>query len=726
MRVDPDGGRPSRVFWDLTGLLVIIRASVITLLLLSAAACCAPTPWISLPAALVLVIALPGWAVGRTLAARGVVGVDAWQGLAAGIVMVPVWMNWVWRISNDRWFVLGAMVLLNALLVGLAAWARHRRTSEPAPPRRASRAFALLVGGVAACVFLTIWLPRAFDRVVPQAVHDYVKHHAVLLSLELAPLPLRNVFYAGEPDTPYYYYQYHHQLAAGVRKLTGDRVSIPLAFGLTSAATATALLGLLRALALRITGSPAAALTACVCASIVGGWDALPVALQVLSGKPPPIILDTWSPIPWRVHNLMTQYVWCPQHVAALAALVLAALWLDAAPRAGWWIVAAPVLAASIFGSSVYLAMTFFAAAAAYAGLRLVGGGLESVAGAHAAGPGESGQGVRSDDSRGRASSFATRYFAALLTIGLFGALLTVRQAWEYWEMSQRFPGGLTLRWDRFEWALLGRLAPPGPLANLLDAPWILLVDLGFAGPAMVLVGGAFWRRVWRDQGGRLLTIAGALGTVALFTARSDVNPLDYSFRVAIMPMQIIAAIAAGSLATDLFARRRARPAAAALASAGLLLGLPVGAYEAPLMAARSLILPNPRRDDAGALRYVRRHLPRDAVVQGDPRARLDLPQLVDRRSGVLDPDNSHVRVFFPRDEARLRSVFAAVERAFVEPDPAEAHRALRMAGVTHVLAGTLERRRFGRMLAFHADALFETLYADESASVIRLRQAVP
>jgi hypothetical protein len=141
-------------------------------------------------------------------------------------------------------------------------------------------------------------------------------------------------------------------------------------------------------------------------------------------------------------------------------------------------------------------------------------------------------------------------------------------------------------------------------------------------------------------------------------------------------------------------------------------------------MAIRTFILPGPVAQETGALRFLRHQTPHEAVVQGDPLRRLDLPQLIDRRAAVLDPNNSHVRVFFPLDEMRMRRRLAEVEQAFRSAAPEEAHRLLRTAGVTHVLAGRIERERLGAGPQFDDDGFFERIYADAAASVYRLRDA--
>lgn len=66
-------------------------------------------------------------------------------------------------------------------------------------------------------VFGSYWLRSAYDRVGTRTARDYVKHHAVLLSLEFHPLPLHNVFYAAGADIAYYCYKYHYYVRVALR-----------------------------------------------------------------------------------------------------------------------------------------------------------------------------------------------------------------------------------------------------------------------------------------------------------------------------------------------------------------------------------------------------------------------------------------------------------------------------------------------------------------------------
>ncbi|MBU0641562.1 MAG: hypothetical protein KKB50_22110 [Planctomycetes bacterium] len=670
-------------------------------LVLAALGCLAPTAWVAGPAAAALLLWAPGHLLLRRLyrgqSCRG----SHWLAVAASITLMPVPLAWVWRWSNSFAAILACVLGVNLMLLVVCGHsAAVPRPRAMFPTRRTRLLFAALLAWVTVCVFCAYWLPEAGGRVGTRAAHDYVKHHAVLLSLERYPLPLHNVFYAAEADTAYYYYEYHYLVPAALRKLTHDRLSVGEALGFTSALLAAAFLALTYLLARDVLHSSAAALFAAACVSIIGGWDVIPVALQIMGGGSPRIVLDSWSPVPWRIHNVATQFTWCPQHIAATLALLLACHALRRAPSARWWIWLGPMIGAAIFGTSVYLAMTIFLATAAYVGLRLL-------------------------ELRHEARTLG-RTSLAVLAITALGVVLMGVQAWQYHLMGQRFPGGLTAQWDRFAYAFFGRLVPPGPLANYLDGWWIALVDFGLPGLALLPMAFTLRARLWRNAGMRLLVLVSAVGLVAVFTLRSNINPgFDYSFRVATIPANVLAAICAGALLRGRRSVARRRFWRRPVIVVGVLLGLPVGFYELPLTAVRSLVLKERHAADGGAISYLRTQTPPDAVVQGDPLERVSLPQLIQRQMGVLDPDNPHVRVFMPRDFAAMQANAAAVQQAFATESGPRAWTTLRRLGVTHVLVGSAERRNWGELPQFADASHFEIVYKDKHAAVYRLRTDV-
>jgi hypothetical protein len=121
----------------------------------------------------------------------------------------------------------------------------------------------------------------------------------------------------------------------------------------------------------------------------------------------------------------------------------------------------------------------------------------------------------------------------------------------------------------------------------------------------------------------------------------------------------------------------------------------------------------------------MRESLPADAVVQAEPARGIVVPQLIDRQMGVLDPDQPHVLVFRPRDVRRMYDAFHDVQRAYETADAARAWELLRRWGVTHVLAGRSERRRYGELSQFADGSFFEPLFQHQGSSVYRVTTRV-
>jgi hypothetical protein len=372
------------------------------------------------------------------------------------------------------------------------------------------------------------------------------------------------------------------------------------------------------------------------------------------------------------------------------------ALWLRHAPHARWWLIVGPLAAAAVFGTSVYLAILIFLAAAPWCVVHW------------------------RDAVRARRLS-ARQAASSLAVMATVATGLMIVQAWHYAVMAGRYHGGLTLQWDRFPFALLGRLVPPGPLANYLDMPWLLLIDVGLPAIACVVVARTVWRAAWADAGMRLVLIVAALGPVAMFTVRSDVNPYDYGFRLGLMPAMAAAAILTGALVDPRNIRRRVRPLRVPLLVGGVLLGLPVGLFELPVSALRSRLMTDPMDREAAAIHFIRANTPEDTVVQGDPQSRFRLPERTDRPTGILDPSYSHIRVFTPPAPRIMEAAYEEVTRAFLDPQPQRAAETLRRWGIDVVFVGWIEWDRYGLLPQFHDANHFALLYNDRDVEIYRV-----
>ncbi|HOJ75751.1 MAG TPA: hypothetical protein PLQ89_21645 [Phycisphaerae bacterium] len=624
-----------------------------------------------------------------------------WGAWAASLMLMPVVLHWAWWLSNSRGAILAAVVLTDAALALAVAWAGDRRAFTSPLFREPAQlfAFAFLLIWVAAAVFLFNWLPVAGGRSIPSPSGDYVKHHAIIWSLEQYPLPLHNVFFAAQSDAPYYYYEQFHLLPAAIRVLSAGAVRVETAFGIAAAAAAVALTAMVFLVARGLLGAVWPALLAAACATVIGGWDVIATTAYCLHIGRPMIVLDAWCPVLWRTHNIMNSFIWCPQHIAALATFLLCCHWLQIAPNRQWWIAVGPLAAASIFGASAYMALFCFAGAAVYVATRFV-----------------------NELRQPRAS--VGRFTLAIVAMAVLSAALMGWRALHYQVMSARFGGGVTLEWDRFPFAFLGRAVAPGVLANWMEAPWLVPVEFGLGAVAIILVAGPFWRRVWRDDGARLLAIVAFLGFVTLWTVRTGINSIDYAYRMGSMVTLVLGALATGALLEPALVRPFARGWRKPVLVVGIVLGLPVGFYEPPLLAVRTFIEPNPDGPYAGAAAYVREATPPGAVAQPDPVSGLRLLQLTHRRAGVMDPSDPHVNVLCPPDKPRMQEAMVDIESAFRTPDAEQAHRLFGRWGVTYVLAGPRERERYGDLAALADSRYFDIVYDDGQTRVYRLAES--
>ncbi|RMF71653.1 MAG: hypothetical protein D6744_17675, partial [Planctomycetota bacterium] len=167
-----------------------------------------------------------------------------------------------------------------------------------------------------------------------------------------------------------------------------------------------------------------------------------------------------------------------------------------------------------------------------------------------------------------------------------------------------------------------------------------------------------------------------------------------------------------------------------------LLGGLPVALWQTPVAAVRRFfpdhgplsrfIYEESRRArrEAGALRYCREELPIGAVVQAHwgPQ-RLDMCQLIDRQIGatVLERDTMVFQVGTAEERA---ATIASLERYFAPPyQDTLAAAYLQTLGVTHVFVGEVERALWGDVGWLQNPRIFETVYQDDAAFVVRVRR---
>jgi len=685
---------------------------------------------IAAPAAWMLL----AWCPGRIIMAATGIG-RTWDvpgrnllAIAMSIVFMPVVLYPIWHFGHSRAFFLctiWTVLIVAAIAVRLlrptdrlfvTGWVPTLRMCE----RRVTVVMLAIIGLFAIIATIGPYWPNELRGYpVPASIHDYIKHHAVMFSLQERPLPLGNPFYAAEADGPVYYYCFFYLIPATVRIVAGGP-GIHLAFGIQSLLVAISTIGMFYLIVKRFTGGEAPAILAALLSSMVGGLDA--VAAMVRANLI--ITLDSWADTLNRIHNLFTQMMWTPQNVLGLLTVLVVVYVLSEKGFWRGWFVLAPAAGVAAWGSSPWVAVVLFSGFGAwwlhqcvvYRTQRSVWPRLAGIALAGA------GAGLA----------------AAPIVLG-------------YTEMSARHGKGLTLIWPYSRNAWLGRFVPPGPLANLLDAPWVLVVEFGamLLFP-LLLVPRSFWRRAWADHGLRLLLICAPLALAGFITIRSYFMYNDFGQKSIMVAMAAGVVLAACAVRADAGRGRIVNPFGWRLHAgatpvrrllAGLLfvtvlvLGLPVGLSEIPLTAARrylpdrgwmSKVVPDASRRgvrEGPAWAWMRRSLPADAVLQMDPcKERVFLAQAIERQLGVTVLE-ANTMVFHPVDAKAHARRLAELERALYEPaSPQALKAALRDCRVTHVFVGTIERDRWKCLDLLQDRSSYEPIFEQPAGVVYALR----
>jgi hypothetical protein len=670
--------------------------------MLLAAAAALQTPALSGPALWLLL----GWIPGRLLMLATGIG-RAWSPLARvilavalSLVVMPLLLNPLWHWTNDAHGLL-VPIWLVLTLVALLVHFIKRAPTQPAETRHlfTNRRYAIAAGAIAAFVVVVIvapyWPRDSATGPVPSAIHDYIKHHAVLWSLEQRPLPLGNPFFAPDARESVYYYHFFYLIPATVRAVVGG-ISINLAFGTQAAIVALATAGLAAMLARRFFGGDAAALLALALMTVVGGFDVIPT---LLLGQPA-ITLDAWADTLVRVHGLLTQMVWTPQNVQGAMIVLLSALLLA---ERGWtsdWLLLGPLLGAALVGSTVWIAAAALPALVLLVLLEFIRVRRQWVV-------------------------LLTRIVAALFIAGAMAAisLPTLRG---YIETSRRHGKSLTTEWPHQSHALLGQLAPPGVLANLLDLPWLLLIEFGPLIVLPLLLPRTVWRRAWNDSGMRFLILCAVLALAGFVTLRSHFTYNDFGQKIIMAAMIGGAVLGAGVVS---IAPRRGWCTVVLIAA--IILGSPIAFWQSPLAALRRFVPPDGAlgrisvalpRDDAAAIRFVRDALLAGVVIQGDPGPeRLTLQQLTDHQIGVM-PLEQDTHVFLGPQPTRQEAACDELASELARGDSAmQLHELLTRLGVTHVLIGEVEQKKWPRLERFDDRVFFSTSFQSGECRVVEV-----
>ena len=693
---------------------------------------------IATPALMLLLCYFPGRIVVR--AAELAPGWDAAGrcvlSVAISLAVAPVMLNLIWHFTNNPWVLLVTIWVLLHIGLWVAGRRKPNRTDLGAQQDKALCLFdhkstkvvaAALTALVAFATIGPYWPTEVQGYPVPALIHDFVKHHAVLFSLERHSLPLGNPFYADGATGPVYYYHYFYLIPATVRAVSAG-LSIELAFGLHGALVGIATVAMFYLITKRFTGGDGPATLAALLASAVGALDIIPIMVLHLRT----VHLDAWADVIVRIHNFLNQMTWSPQNVLGLLIGLVGVYILS---LKGWWrgwFLLGPILGVAMLGSSVWIAMGMFAGLAVFISTEAV--------------------------SARKRKAHLIRQLALSGAVGLLMLATCVPSLLEYSEMKTRHGQGLTLEWPYQVHAIFGPLAPPGVIANILDLPWLLAVELGPRVLFLPLLPRSIWRRAWNDPGLRFLLLSSVVALVGFVTLRSHFAckwPYnDFGQKIIMIPMAGGAILAAcvlrpgrgrlslfNPLGWRLHEHPSGRPRTKTAWFVGLMLlaGSPVVFWEVPIASLRRHLSPEgplavaAHRDarrfaaEGQAYRFLRYELPESAVIQadwGDERVRL--VQIARKQLGVtiLQEDTM---VFYPPDKGVHQRCLLEVSKSLSESgDAGSCNQVLRRHGITHLFVGWIEKQRWSHLEKVDDSRYFDLLFDSSAATVYAVKQPVP
>ncbi|MBI5879960.1 MAG: hypothetical protein HZB53_20115 [Chloroflexi bacterium] len=541
------------------------------------AATLAPWSALALVGAPTLLVILPGIAVARWLGVR----LDwrdarAWAiVLCGGLALSPL------AVFTSA-LIVPFSPFTSAFVLAVVSGVLHLTAAAPsasAPPRIAlsRRAVVLMTAMlVVAAVALAPVRTSYRDSILPLGgayrATDWVKHYGIAWQIEASGLPPLNLLVSDDPPRIHTYYLFYHLTVAMLDQWTAGALGLDAWLVIVALAVMAAGLLAVYALASHLWRSERAAFAALLCVTFLGGLDVLP-SLEGFArgeaGTSPWFQVDAWD-VGWaEVSTFLTAFTNVPQHMLALAILLV--VWLVAiSARPSWRVgLMAGLLLVSALGHSLYIVF------AATPGATLAVGVLLARA----------------------ARAYGVSGVWPAVRPWLAG-LLAAPVAWPlaaYLARSGAADGGLPVSlWVRTAGVGLHRLSTGTPvealfpdggaMAQLLDLPTYFLIELGAAG-ALAVVALARWRGVlWRGAWliGGMTALSSLL--VGVFV-RSTLGWNDLGIR-GILPFQAIVALWAGggwlALTETADESARSKPylvhwrwqaTAAAIVTAALLLG---------------------------------------------------------------------------------------------------------------------------------------------------------
>jgi hypothetical protein len=636
--------------------------------------------------------------------------------VAVSLATVPWFLNPVWHLTHDRFVVLAAVWCALVALLMLRKDAPS--LIKPDGVFFEHKSTKILAGVIAAVVVIATLLPywptELYGYPVACQIHDHIKHHAILYSLEHRALPLGNVFYADGAETPVYYYHFFYLIPATVRLWTNHAMDLELAYGLGSALVALSTAGLAYAFVKRFTGGESPAALTATLFTVVGSFDLFPLIIHVIKIAKPVLVQDAWAIHQYRLHNILNQMMWAPQNVIGILVVLVGVYVLSARGRWRGWFVFGPIWGASLVGSSIWVAIGALPALAIWALTK-------------------------------------PRLLFGAVCVGMLMAAVAAPTLMGYLEADSRHGGSLSAQWDVNAYATLGRLVGPGILANWLDLPVRLVIEFGAKIVFLPLVPLVLWRKMWRDDGLRWLFIAAIISVVGITIFHSNMKYNAYGQRIIMLAMVFTAIMAGCAVANSPGQATWWNPLGWELAKpnlsrrwrvfivGSLLIGCPMGFYEAPLMAVRryfkewwwpgqrSAELQAEVEDEQAAHLFMRYELPADAVVQGDVwEDRALLAQIARRQLGVIEPQDD-VMVFDPPDRQAYLDCVEEIRTTLRDgASAAETYEVLRRHGITHVFLGVIENRDWANVDRFDDTRYFNTVFRSHAIRIVALTDGDP
>jgi len=404
---------------------------------------------------------------------------------------------------------------------------------------------------------------------------DLNNHLAIAEAVVYRGLPPTNPFLSSA--SPLYYHVFFHILMGAILALAG--ASLPPYFLIAFLSLALAGLCLLTVACVLaiLTGRPRVALMAIPFLCLAGGYDLFPVLVKAVrageTGSIVDLIARRWNVDAWVSHqkffipDFFTQFYWAPHAVAGVIVLLLALLFLGK-EETGWGgIAAAGICLASMAGFNGYIAM----------------GGALTVALLRGAGM----LGFVSKSMRYRRASLGRSALAGSAALLLGAPVLSLY-------IGER--GDV----DKFRALHGGALLP-------------LQIFLEF-GPALILGAwglGLIWRHPDKRKGTLAFLFMAAAGFPLICLVASTGENNDLAMRISMLVWIGLACF--GGVALDaVWDRPALRRGAMAILLPGVLgvLWFALGA---------SIHKPLLPEDEVAAGRWVRRHLPAGALIQGSP-----------------------------------------------------------------------------------------------------------